>query len=71
MYSVQFVTPNLVREYTRFYKNLFLVELSGWVNKKKKDNWENTQTESQLRTGIYLFCCMLLFVPLESCTERK
>ena len=29
MYSVQFVTRDLVREYTRFYKNLFLVERSG------------------------------------------
>ena len=29
MYSVQIGTPNLVREYTRFYKNLFLVERSG------------------------------------------
>ena len=29
MYSVQFITRKLVREYTRFYKNLVLVERSG------------------------------------------
>ena len=67
MYSVQFVTRNLVRE-----SIFFLVERSSWVNNNnKKDNWKNTQTERQLRTSIYLFCCMLLFVPLESFTERQ